>query len=338
MADTVAIPDASRIAGLAFRGFGGPQDLAGMAAVRAVCGAYDQVDPLSVAQSVPTEADLARTMVPSEKFDPGQDVLLATIAGRIIGYSHVIWWTEADGTWLHLLLGWVVPEWRQHGIGTAMLHWAEARGRTLAAGHPTQGKAFFGANASDTERDSTALLLNEGYRARFSVLEMGFDDWAGVQEPPLPSGFVTRPLARPDLPALFASMNECYVDHPFSEALVYQEWADQQQDLSTWHVAWDEESGEMVGQVQVLLRKGLAEPEGPLQGELEEVSVGAPYRGRGLAPALIVKALLAARALGVSQVRLRTLNENPQQAWRLYEKVGFRVLKRFPRYRKPLEP
>ncbi|MBM4429735.1 MAG: GNAT family N-acetyltransferase, partial [Chloroflexi bacterium] len=86
-------------------------------------------------------------------------------------------------------------------------------------------------------------------------------------------------------------MNECYADHPFSEVEQYQTWADQQRDLTTWHVAWDDQSGEMAGQVQVLLRKGL--------GELEEVSVRKPYRGRGLARALIMSGLLAVRALGV---------------------------------------
>ena len=319
------------MAGLAFRRFRGREDLPGMAAVRAACAAYDQVDPLSVAQSVPTEADLQRAMLPSEKFDPSLDVLLVTMDEQIIGYGSVVWWTEADGTWLYLSLGWVVPEWRQRGIGTAMLHWAEARSRILAAAHPTQGKASFGANASETERDSTALLRNEGYRAPFSVLEMGLDDWSLVKEAlkGLPAGFVTRPLLPSDLPALFRSMNECYTDHPFSEAEQYQPWADKQQDLTTWHVAWDAQTGELAGQVQALLRKGV--------GELEEVSVRAPYRGRGLARALIVRTLLAVRALGVPQVRLRTLSENPQQAWRVYEKVGFRVLKRFPRYRKPIE-
>lgn len=317
------LPDAASIPGLAFRGLRLVDDLPGMAAVRAACAAHDGVDPLSVTQSTPTAADLERALVPSAGCDPAHDVLIVTLDQRIIGYSGVRSWTETDGTWLYLTLGWVVPEWRRRGIGTAMLHWAEVRCRELAASHPTAGKAFLGANASESERDATALLLNEGYAVAFTVLEMGLDDLSQLHGLGLPPGFVTRPLQWSDLPALFDSMNGCYSDHAFGEVLHCGDWAKEQHDLSTWHVAWDERMGEMAGQVQVLIRDG--------RPEVEEVSVRAPYRRRGLARALIARGLDALRDQGVSAVRLRTVAENPQQAWRVYESVGFRVLKRFPR-------
>jgi ribosomal protein S18 acetylase RimI-like enzyme len=299
-----------------------------MAAVRAACAAYDGVDPLSVAESVPAAADLERRLAPSATFDPARDVLVVTLEGIMIGYSTVQWWTETDGTWLYLSLGWLVPEWRRRGIGTAMLHWAEGRCGELAAAHPTAGKAFYGANASETERDATALLLNEGYSVALTVLEMGLDDLTRLRDMALPAGFITRPLQPSDLVALFDSMNGCYSDHAFGEVLHYEDWAKEQRDLSTWHVAWDERTAEMAGQVQVLIRAG--------RPEIEEVSVRAPYRRRGLARALIARGLDALRGKGIHSVRLRTVYENPQQAWRVYESVGFRVLKRFPRYRKAM--
>jgi mycothiol synthase len=329
MTDRVPVPQAPNLAGLGWRRLRSREDVAGLAAVRQLCAAYDGVDPLSVVQSVPGAADLERLLVAADRYDPAQDVLIVTMGERIVGYSVVQWWTESDDTRLYLSLGWLVPQWRNRGIGTAMLHWGQARCRAVAAMEPGPGKAFYGANASDSERDATALLLNEGYRAVFTVLEMGLDDLSRLPPAPLPGGFMTRPLEREDLPALFHSMNECYADHPFSEVPDYAAWAQKQSDLTTWHVAWHERSGQMAAQVQALLRKGLA--------ELEEVSVRAPYRRQGLARALIVRALQAQREQGVSQARLRTVAENPQQAWRLYEGLGFRVLKRFPRYRKPMD-
>jgi ribosomal protein S18 acetylase RimI-like enzyme len=324
----VSLPDAPALPGLACRRLRTDHDFPGMAAVRAACAVYDGVDPLSVAESVPVAADLERGLAPSTTFDPPRDVLLVTLDERIIGYSVVHWWTETDGTWLYLSLGWLVPEWRRRGIGTAMLHWAERRCHELAAEHSTPGKVFLGANASETEHDATALLQNEGYSVAFTVLEMGLGDLSGLRDVTLPPGFLTRPLQPSELPALFDSMNGCYNDHRFGEVVHYEDWVREQRDLSTWHVAWDEQTAQIAGQVQVLIHEG--------HPEIEEASVRAPYRRRGLARALIARALNALRDKGIGVVRLRTVYENPQQAWRVYESVGFRVLKRFPRYRKAI--
>ncbi len=328
MTTHVSVTDAPKLVGLGWRRYRGPEDIPGLVDARQRCAEHDGVDPLSVAEHVPTEADLERMMAASDTFDPMRDVLIVTIEQRIIGYACVQWWTESDGTCLHLALGWLVPEWRNRGIGTAMLHWDEARCRALAATHAIRQKAFYGANASETERDATALLLHNGYHVAFTLLEMGLDDLSRLPQATLPPGFVTRPLTPEDLPALFYSMNECYADYRFSEAPDYAAWATKQADLTSWHVAWDEHSGQMAGQVQVLRRKGLV--------EVEEVSVRAPHRRKGIARALMALGLQAQREQAVRQARLRTLAENPKQAWRVYESLGFRVLKRFPRYRKPM--
>jgi len=42
------------------------------------------------------------------------------------------------------------------------------------------------------------------------------------------------------------------------------------------------------------------------------------------------------RGQGIREARIHTLAENPHRSWHLYESVGFRVLKRYPRYRKPM--
>jgi len=325
MTDTTDVPNIPALPGLAFRAFRGSEDLPGLAAVRAACRPADRVDPLSAVEHTPDLEDLARTMVPEPGFDPATDVLVVFADERIIGYEGVIWWTEDDGTWLYLSLGWLVPEWRGRGIGTAMLHWAEAHSRALAATHPTGGNAVYGANASETEREATALLLHEGYAVALTVIEMGIDD---LDLPPalLADGFVIRPVEASDLPAIFRSMTECYSDvvhrGPGDD---YDAWA-AGQDPAEWHVAWDAATGEIAGQVKGELYKG--------RGELAEVSVRVPYRRKRLARALIVHALHALRDRGAATARLHTLAGNVHDSPRVYESIGFRLLKRYPRYRK----
>lgn len=157
---------------------------------------------------------------------------------------------------------------------------------------------------------------------------MALQDCSDLPDPSLPPGFHSRLITPDDLPALFDSMNGCYADHPFSDLQRFETWVAKQTDLSTWHVAWDSASGQMAGQVQALVRAG--------RPEIEEVSVKAQFRRRGLARALIAQGLLAMKEQGAGLPRLRTPLENPQQAWRVYESVSFRIAKRFPRYRKEL--
>lgn len=327
MTDTIDVPNAPALPGLAFRGYRGDEDLPGLAAVRAACRPADQVDPFSAVEHSPGLEDLARMMVPEPGFDPATDVLVVTVDGRIAGYEAVEWWTEDDGTWLYLSLGWLVPEWRGRGIGTAMLHWAEAHSRALAATHPTHGNAVHGANASETEREATALLLHEGYEVALTVIEMGIDN-LDLPDAPLPDGLVMRPAQAADMPELFRSMNECYADvvhrGPGED---YAAWA-AGQDPADWHVAWDAATGEIAGQVKGELYKG--------RGELAEVSVRVPYRRKRLARALIVRALHALRDRGATTARLHTLADNVHDSPRVYESIGFRLLKRYPRYRKPM--
>lgn len=62
-----------------------------------------------------------------------------------------------------------------------------------------------------------------------------------------------------------------------------------------------------------------------------------PYRRKGLARALIARALHALRDQGATAARLHTLAGNVHDSPRVYESIGFRLLKRYPRYRKAMD-
>jgi ribosomal protein S18 acetylase RimI-like enzyme len=72
------------------------------------------------------------------------------------------------------------------------------------------------------------------------------------------------------------------------------------------------------------------------EAEIFEVSVRPAWRRRGLARGLLSLALRGVRERGIDVIRLRTSNEFRTRAQDLYRSVGFRVVKEFPRYRKPL--
>jgi ribosomal protein S18 acetylase RimI-like enzyme len=212
-----------------------------------------------------------------------------------------------------------------------MLRWAEDRAAALAATHPTNGKAMLGANASSTEVDATALLRDAGYHETFSMVEMRFDAFDTLPPVELTAGLEFRPVTPDQCRAIWESVQAAYADSPQNVVATeedYQEWlASPAFDPSLWRVAWDGE--QIAGQTLCEIAHG--------RGEVAEVSVGAPWRRRGLGQALVVAGLRALAERGMSEARLHARADNIYGAPRLYERVGFRPLKRFARYRKPLQ-
>jgi mycothiol synthase len=319
---------------MTFRPARGAEDAPALIAVHDACEATDGVDRTSVIEYLPRVEGYAEGLTRS---DP-EDWVIAEMNGEVVGYGRAnIWWAEGDGTHVYLALGWVKPEWRRRGIGTEILRRTEDRFRHLSAVHPHGGKAEFGGNASGTERDATAFLTKNGYRVGYTVLEMHFDGAAGrAPDLPLPVGIELRPALPEHYRAIWQCIGDAYYVHGSDGR--FREHADEgdyrryfhgpSADPSLWFVAWC--GSRIAGQVLCRIEHG--------RGEVFEVSVAHGFRRQGLARALLTHGLRALQARGVPFVRLFTKAENPTRAYQLYESAGFRVLKQFPRWRKPFDP
>jgi mycothiol synthase len=329
----LAVSDVPALAGLRFRQLRGADDAGALCAVRAGCIEHDQIDLYSTSEGVPS-LEQARAVLAQAAAAGRQDQWLIVEANEhVIGYSRFESWHERDGVWVYLSLGWLLPSWRGRGIGTAMLHTMEERiVRAAAAEHP-DATCEFAANASSSEAEATALLLHEGYDAGYTVLEMGLDPALPLPAPSsLPPGITIRPVLPEHYPLIAASIGESYSNEyaagrfgdDYDPELYAADLKAPPNTPSLWQVAWD--GNQVAGQALPVVRNGRA--------EVFEVSVRPAWRRRGLGRALLVRALHDLRRRNISIVRLHTVAEFPTQAWRLYESVGFRVLKRFPRYRK----
>jgi ribosomal protein S18 acetylase RimI-like enzyme len=74
-----------------------------------------------------------------------------------------------------------------------------------------------------------------------------------------------------------------------------------------------------------------------LVGWLDSVATRRPWRGRGLAGALIVRSMAALRDRGMTEAGLGVDAENPSGALRLYERFGFRRIRTWTFYQRPLD-
>src|SRR5581483_3356262 len=116
-------------------------------------------------EGLPTADDLRAMFAEAATFQR-PDLLLVSMHDQLIGYNHVVWrWTEVTGVRVYLHLGYLLPTWRGKGIGQAMLRWAQARIRALAADEQADERATFATNVSSTEHEADALIRHAGYSA-----------------------------------------------------------------------------------------------------------------------------------------------------------------------------
>jgi len=147
-------------------------------------------------------------------------------------------------------------------------------------------------------------------------------------------------LTEPQAMAVMLAEDEAFRDHwghrPETDADRRRWLDDPRQDLALWQVAYA--GDEVAGVVFPLVDSAENERFGRRRAWLDSVSVRRPWRRRGVARALIVRALLALRERGLTSAVLGVDADNPTGALGLYETVGFRRERNAAAYRKPVGP
>jgi mycothiol synthase len=307
----------------------GPSDAANLIAVHTACAEVDALLEDSAEEYRPTLEWYTHDL---EKTNP-KDWIIAELNNEVVGYGHTLWnWSERDGTQAYLHLGFIKPEYRNQGIGTELLKKLETRCREKAAENHHSENLEIAANASSTEVAAQNLLREHGYVTVFTMLDMELDpDVMGLENAEIHKDYELQPVLPEHHLAIWQSIGDAYdarnVGNPrFSE--VPRDWKDYfRGDPSLWFVVWESESHRIAAHVLCQIKEtGTA--------EIFEVSVGVAHRRKGIARALLQRAIYTLRSRGVKKIVIGTRLENPTQAWRLYEEVGFRIVKQFSRWRK----
>jgi ribosomal protein S18 acetylase RimI-like enzyme len=271
--------------------------------------------------------------------DPDRDMIMAEVGAALIAYGRGWWEDEWSGTRTYRFFVNLHPDWRKHGIGRAMLRWIEARMREVAATHPEDTPKAFQSGADEAQAHWHRLLEDEGYAA----VRWGHLMVRSLAEPiaacPLPPGLEVRPVQEADISPIWRAAEEAFRDH-----WGHGEWKDEYlaewRESPTfqphlWQVAWDNQ--EVAG--MVLNRFDAAENAeyGRLRGYTETICVRRPWRGRGLARALITRSLSLWKSMGMTEAAHGVDSQNATGALALYKSLGYRVTRTFTTYRKTLE-
>lgn len=331
--DILTLKNAPAIPGLLFRRFRGPSDYPHMLAVINGSKGADHIK-----RSDTLEA-LENNYQHLENCDPYQDMIIAEVNGQMIAYNRAFWEQQEDGTLIYTVFGFLLPEWRRKGIGTAMLKHGEVRMRQVASGQPGDHPRFFQSFIVEGEKGTIALLEKTGY----TPVRYGFGMRRDLSEPfpeaPMPSGLEVRPVKEENLRAIWEADNEAFRDHwgyvPGTEVR-YQAWLKQQNlDPSLFKVAWD--GDQVAGAVQNFINKEENAEYERKRGYTEGIFVRRPWRKRGLAKSLIIQSMKMFKEMGMTETALGVDAQNPNGALLLYESVGYRQEEKSITYRKPLD-
>lgn len=321
------------VAGLRLRPFDAATDFPHMARVSNAVFAADGMGWIRTAENI--SEDYAKFV----DFDPCLDIVMAERGGELVGYVRTSNWTDQDGLLVQGQTGFVHPAHRRGGVGTALLQWIERRQREVMQARQA-GRSVHHVFVTGGEEGRAEMLRRNGYAVARHFLVMERPTLDDIPRYELPDGFEVRAVQQEHVRAIFEAHMEALRGHwdiatPSPGA--FERWttlASFQPHL--WQIAWHIGSNQVAGQVKPFINHEQNAAFNRKRGETEFISVGAQWRRKGIARALIGRALHAQRHAGMTESILGVDAENPHKAASLYEACGFRVVKRNAAFRRPV--
>jgi mycothiol synthase len=257
--------------------------------------------------------------------------VVETGEGRVVGFE------EFDPGHEHAILhtdGYVHPEYKGRGIGTALLRVIETRAcEEMILARPDV-RVSLRSIIDNRDPHSHDLHRNEGYQPLRYHWRMEIVLDGPPPEPKLPEGIELRPFVKGehDVP-VWQAQNEAFRDHWGSHDQTLEEWKhsrfeDPEFDPTLWAIAWDGE--DVAGFSLNRYRMGI--------GWIRTLGVRRPWRKRGLGEALLYASFGEFYRRGMKTIGLGVDAQNPTGATRLYRKAGMVPASEFVTYEKELRP
>jgi len=321
------------IPGISFRRFRGEEDFVHMLAI--IEGSKDA----DKSERSDTLEDLKRNYEHLTNCDPYKDVLFAEINGKLIAYSRVFWERLDEGIRVYTAFGFMLPEWRRKGVGTAMMLSNEARLREIAADHPEDEPRYYQTWAMETETNTHALAKSQGYKPIRYGFEMRRDFSDPLPDVPMPDGLEVRSVDEDQIRTIFDASQMAFQDHWGYREETWEEFQGWMKDPTfkseIWKIAWD--GDQVAGIVMNFFNEKENEEYQRKRGYTENISVGRPWRKRGLAKSLIAQSMQMFKEMGFTETALGVDAENTSGALNLYKGLGYQVTKKGTTYRKEMK-
>jgi mycothiol synthase len=263
-------------------------------------------------------------------FSLGTDAfVIETKRGRVVGYEEVV---DEYGHARLRMDGYVHPDFKGLGIGTALLRTLEQRAREIMVLSEPDVRVTLSSTVDNRDPDSHSLHQTEGYqRIRYHWrMEIVLEN--PPQAPKFPERIEIRPFIQGEHDiAVWQAQNEAWRDHWGSHDVTFEEWRrsrfdDPEFDPTLWQIAWD--GNDVAGFSLNRYRMGI--------GWIRTLGVRRPWRKRGLGEALLRASFVEFYRRGTKTIGLGVDAQSPTGATRLYQRVGMRAASEHVTYQKEL--
>ena len=275
------------------------------------------------------ESDLDADLVRDQWSAPGVELfedawVITDPNGTIVAHANL----SPDGEGKLKSWGVVHPEHRGRGLGAALLDRLEARAsdRLRGIASPVLHVAV-----TDTDAVAAALVRTRGFERVRTFRHLKLDLDGSPRDPGEPPVGIEIRGIEPggDLRRVHAILVEAFSQEWGYRVIPFDEWVGLEvetasYDPSLWLLATD--GNEAVGALSGVVRGD--------RGWVDELGVRAPWRGRGIASALLRRAFATFASRGLARVMLNVDSENSTGAVRLYESVGMGTLRAWDVYEK----
>jgi ribosomal protein S18 acetylase RimI-like enzyme len=295
----------------------------------------------------PSVDEIRTWCAPTARFDPAKQLVFALAptqgtSAAEVGVSRVSSYTGLGGARIYAQTSFLLPEWRQPGVWPALVREGDRRIRAMAAGHPSLPERFFQGWATESQTQWIDALKTEGYEAVRHFHNMGrtLDAVPALASAPLPDGLELRPVEADHMRPIWEAQAEVnrelfeYVAEQWTDDK-YPGWlADASHTPRLWQVAWD--GDQVAGMVLPRIDEEANGGRERKRGYTEHVFVRRPWRGHGLAKALLVRSLRLLKEEGMDEAELGVDSENDSGACGFYERFGYKTERTDIWFRKPL--
>ncbi len=234
--------------------------------------------------------------------------------------------------------GGVDPSWRQRGIGRAVLDWQVGRARDLVAARRAQ-LAASGAGPQDVAARAVIAVQDgvDGAASLAAAAGMRTVRWFAVMRrdltTPLPAVATPAPLRVVAFDgaldeATRMAHNDAFADHWGSQPWTAETWGRWETGHRCFRPDWSFlalDGDTVAGYVLSAAHPDHWAALGYRQGWTNKLGVRAPWRGRGVAKALLAAAMRAYSESGMAYAGLDVDADNPTGAVALYLGLGYEV-------------
>jgi mycothiol synthase len=270
--------------------------------------------------------------------DLALDVFLIELGGALVGYVRAAWYDE-PAVRAYEPIVFVDPAIDREVVYPALFDLANERIAELAASHPP-GPKVARAEVTDAGRIVEATVRERGYRPVRTFHVMVRPTLDDLPDAALPEGLEIRDVRPEHMQAIYEAEVEAVREH-WGQPAPGDNERDRffndpvGSDASLWRVAWD--GDRVAGSVRSFIHAAQNERFGRKRGWVEHISVGTPWRRRGLARALIAASFPLLRERGMTEGALGVDTQNEFGAPRLYESCGFRTVSTVRAFERMLE-